>query len=104
MSSDPPNPKMGCTIVTQLSNSRSGHNEKNSQDGCSTGNGSVQSIQSFSAASDTGYKHSKNSPNYLTDLTENHYIRSVSPAPLPPVRLGSTTLSLLNLRFSFQVY
>merc|ERR1712013_869772 len=56
MSNGPANPKMGCTIVTKLANSRPGQNKKHSQDGCSTGNGSVQSVQSYSAGSDTDYK------------------------------------------------
>lgn len=104
MSNDPANPKMGCTIVTQLANSRPGQNKKHSQDGCSTGNGSVQSVQSYSAGSDTDYKNHDNSTNYLTDLTENHYIRGVSPAPLPPVRLGQKHCLCGNSEISFQVH
>ena len=74
MAHDPPNPRMGCTIVTQLASSRAGQ----AQDAGYLENGSLRSGQSADQSS-TGV-------DYLADLTENHYTRGASPSPLPPVR------------------
>ena len=79
MANDPPNPKMGCTIVTQLASSKTVQGEKQGQEVGYLENGSLRSGQSA--------EHSNTGMDYLTDLTENHYTRGASPSPLPPVRL-----------------
>ena len=88
LDNEQPNPRMGCTIVTKLSNAKPGQDKPGS-----TGNGSLQSVKSCSGTDVPEPRNYSNGLNYLTDLTENHYIRGVSPAPLPPVRFSTTQIT-----------